>query len=142
MCGASRYSGSEGSILCVQGATERNWATVDVVGEIAEVTGKSYAQISLNWLLRQPAVTAPILGVRTMELLEDNLGAAGWELDEAQVQRLSEASAPRTPTHTALSATPKGSREPATSRQRDAVRGTDRPYARLVAWMRTTSMSG
>ncbi len=75
-------------------ATGRNWAVLDVVGEIAEATGKSYAQISLNWLLRQPAVTAPILGVRTMEQLEDNLNAAGWELDEEQVQRLSEAGAP------------------------------------------------
>jgi len=75
-------------------ATERNWAAVDVVGEIAEATGKSYAQVSLNWLLRQPAVTAPIIGVRTMKQLEDNLGAAGWKLDDDQVRRLSEASAP------------------------------------------------
>ena len=74
-------------------ATERNWRVLDVVGEISESTGKSYSQIALNWLLRQPAVTAPILGVRTMEQLEDNLGAAGWELDEEQVQRLSEAGA-------------------------------------------------
>ncbi|HZF57854.1 MAG TPA: aldo/keto reductase, partial [Rubrobacter sp.] len=41
-------------------ATERNWRVLDVVGEIAEATGRSYAQIALNWLLRQPAVTAPI----------------------------------------------------------------------------------
>jgi aryl-alcohol dehydrogenase-like predicted oxidoreductase len=75
-------------------ATERNWRVLDVVGEIAAATGKSYSQIALNWLLRQPAVTAPILGVRTMEQLEDNLGAAGWELDEDQVRRLSEAGAP------------------------------------------------
>ncbi len=74
-------------------ATERNWSTLDVVGEISESTGKSYAQIALNWLLRQPAVTAPIVGARTTEQLEDNLGAAGWELDEVQVQRLSESSA-------------------------------------------------
>ena len=74
-------------------ATERNWNVLDVVGEIAESTGKSYAQISLNWLLRQPAVTAPIIGARTMEQLDDNLGAAGWELDEDQVRRLSEAGA-------------------------------------------------
>ena len=67
---------------------------LDVVGEIAEATGRSYSQIALNWLLRQPTVTAPILGVRTMEQLEDNLGAAGWELDEDQVRRLSEAGAP------------------------------------------------
>ena len=75
-------------------ATERNWNALDVVGKISESTGKSYAQISLNWLLRQPAVTAPILGVRTPEQLEDNLGATGWELDGEQVAALSEASAP------------------------------------------------
>ena len=75
-------------------ATERNWRVLDVVGEIAEATGRSYSQIALNWLLRQPTVTAPILGVRTMEQLEDNLGAAGWELDEDQVRRLSGAGAP------------------------------------------------
>ena len=74
-------------------ATERNWNVLDVVGEIGESTGKSYAQISLNWLLRQPAVTAPIIGARTLEQLDDNLGAAGWKLDEDQVRRLSEAGA-------------------------------------------------
>jgi aryl-alcohol dehydrogenase-like predicted oxidoreductase len=74
-------------------ATERNWNTLGVVGEISEETGKSYAQISLNWLLRQEGVTAPIIGARTMEQLEDNLGAMGWELDPEQVERLSEASA-------------------------------------------------
>src|SRR5215218_4216450 len=58
---------------------------------ISEATGKSYAQIALNWLLGQPAVTAPILGVRTMDQLEDNLGASGWRLDE-EVDELSEAS--------------------------------------------------
>ena len=74
-------------------ATERNWRVLDVVGRISEETGKSYAQISLNWLLRQPAVTAPIIGARTLDQLEDNLGASGWELDEAQVSDLSEAGA-------------------------------------------------
>jgi aryl-alcohol dehydrogenase-like predicted oxidoreductase len=73
--------------------TERNWRTLDVIGEISEQTGKSDAQISLNWLLRQEGVTAPIIGARRMEQLEDNLGAAGWKLSEEQVARLSEASA-------------------------------------------------
>jgi aryl-alcohol dehydrogenase-like predicted oxidoreductase len=74
-------------------ATERNWRALDVVGRISEETGKSYAQISLNWLLRQEGVTAPIIGARTVEQLEDNLGASGWELDNEQVDELSEASA-------------------------------------------------
>jgi aryl-alcohol dehydrogenase-like predicted oxidoreductase len=48
---------------------------------VDQETGRSYAQISLNWLLRQEGVTAPIIG------------AAGWELSQEQVERLSEASA-------------------------------------------------
>jgi aryl-alcohol dehydrogenase-like predicted oxidoreductase len=74
-------------------ATERNWDTIEVVGAISEETGKSYAQISLNWLLRREDVTAPIIGARNMDQLEDNLGAVGWELSPEQVARLSEASA-------------------------------------------------
>jgi aryl-alcohol dehydrogenase-like predicted oxidoreductase len=74
-------------------ATERNWRTLDLIGEVSEETGKSYARISLNWLLRQEGVTAPIIGARRMDQLEDNLGAAGWKLSEEQIARLSEASA-------------------------------------------------
>jgi aryl-alcohol dehydrogenase-like predicted oxidoreductase len=72
---------------------ERNWRTLDVVGEISSETGKSYPQIALNWLLRQEGVAAPILGARRVEQIEDNLGAAGWELTPEQVAKLSEASA-------------------------------------------------
>lgn len=75
-------------------ATEHNWRVIDIVGTIAEETKKSYAQIALNWLLRQPAVTAPIIGARTMEQLEDNLGAVGWQLSDEQVKQLTEAGTP------------------------------------------------
>jgi hypothetical protein len=34
----------------------------------------------------------PIIGARTLEQLEDNIGASGWELMEEQVEELSEAS--------------------------------------------------
>ena len=71
----------------------RNWRTLDVVAEISKDTGKSFPQIALNWLLRQPGVVAPILGARRTEQLDDNLGASGWKLDAEQVARLSEASA-------------------------------------------------
>lgn len=75
-------------------ATERNWAVIDAVGGVAEETGRSYAQVALNWLLRQPGVVAPIIGARRLDQLEDNLGAAGWALDEEQERRLSEAAPP------------------------------------------------
>ena len=75
-------------------ATERNWAVIDAVGEVAEETGRSYAQIALNWLLGQPGVVSPIIGARRMDQLEDNLGAAGWDLEGEQARKLSEAAPP------------------------------------------------
>jgi len=75
-------------------ATERNWRVLDEIGRIHEETGKSYAQISLNWLLRQDTVAVPIIGARRLDQLQDNLGATGWSLDEDQTRRLTEASAP------------------------------------------------
>jgi len=74
-------------------ATERNWAILDAVGEIAEARGRTYPQVALAWLLAQPAVVAPIIGARTPEQLEDNLGAAGWEFTDEELTRLNEVSA-------------------------------------------------
>jgi aryl-alcohol dehydrogenase-like predicted oxidoreductase len=74
-------------------AIERNWAILDVVGEIAEARGKTYPQVALAWLLAQPTVAAPIVGARTPEQLQDNLGAVGWELTAEELDRLDAASA-------------------------------------------------
>jgi aryl-alcohol dehydrogenase-like predicted oxidoreductase len=75
-------------------ATERNWAIVQEVGAISEETGKSYAQVALNWLLGRPAVTAPIIGATKMAQMEDNLGATDWDLEDAQRERLDKVSSP------------------------------------------------
>ena len=73
---------------------ERNWRIVDTVGEVARETGKSAAQVALNWLLSRPGVAAPIIGARRVDQLEDNLGAVGWRLDDAHRERLTEVSEP------------------------------------------------
>lgn len=74
--------------------TESTWHVIDTLHAVAEETGKTAAQVALNWLLRKPGVTAPIIGVRTMEHLENNMGAVGWELSAEHMQRLDEASEP------------------------------------------------
>jgi len=73
-------------------ATDRTWNVIDALLEIAEESGKTPAQVALNWVLNRPGITAPILGVRTMAHLEDNLGAVGWSLSEEQTARLNLAS--------------------------------------------------
>ena len=37
--------------------------------------GVTLSQLALAWCMHQPGVTSPIIGPRTMEQLEDNLGA-------------------------------------------------------------------
>jgi len=74
--------------------TERNWRTLDAVGEVAEARGASYSQVALAWLRAQAAVSSVILGVRTSQQLEDNLGAAELDLTPEELRTLDEASAP------------------------------------------------
>jgi aryl-alcohol dehydrogenase-like predicted oxidoreductase len=73
------------------------WHVIDTLVSMAQEIGKSPAQISLNWLLQRPGVTASIIGARTTEQLEDNLGAVGWSLSMKQVERLNKASEKRLP---------------------------------------------
>ena len=72
--------------------TPHTWGVIDAVFEIAAQTGRTAAQVALRWLLQRPGVTAPIIGVRTMAHLEDNLGAVGWSLSDEQMARLDEVS--------------------------------------------------
>jgi len=71
---------------------DRTWHVIDELLAVAEETGKTVAQVALNWLVHRPGVTAPIIGVRTMAHLQDNLGAVGWQLSEKQQTRLTAAS--------------------------------------------------
>jgi aryl-alcohol dehydrogenase-like predicted oxidoreductase len=73
--------------------TERNWKIIEVMNELSERYDASHPQIALAWLLAQPAVASVIIGVRTMEQLEDNLGAADLTLSVEDLGRLNEASA-------------------------------------------------
>ena len=52
--------------------------------------GEEPADVALAWLLAQPAVTAPIVGPRTMEQLAGNLRALDVTLDDKALTRLDE----------------------------------------------------
>ncbi len=61
---------------------------VDVLDAISAETGKTVAQVSLNWLLQRPTVSSVIIGARDENQLRENLGAVGWNLSAEQVARL------------------------------------------------------
>lgn len=66
--------------------------TIDALEEVAEETGKSVAQVAINWLLQRPTVSSVIIGARNQEQLQQNLGAIGWNLTVAQLKKLDTAS--------------------------------------------------
>jgi aryl-alcohol dehydrogenase-like predicted oxidoreductase len=69
------------------------YKVTDALDAIAAETGKSVPQIAINWLLQRPTVASVIIGARNEAQLRDNLGAVGWSLTAAQMQRLDAASA-------------------------------------------------
>lgn len=71
---------------------EHLYNIIDALDEIAEETGKSVAQISLNWLLQRPTVSSIIIGARNEDQLKQNLGAVGWNLTVEQIKKLDDAS--------------------------------------------------
>src|SRR5215207_2357445 len=69
-------------------AIERNFQVVDEARGVAEAKGATVSQVALAWLLGVDGVTAPIVGPRTFEQLEDLLGAVDVELSEDERARL------------------------------------------------------
>jgi aryl-alcohol dehydrogenase-like predicted oxidoreductase len=76
---------------------EHTWNILDALHAVAAKTEKTPAQVAINWLLRKPGVTAPIIGARRMTQLEANLGSSGWTLSEEHVRHLDDASALQPP---------------------------------------------
>jgi hypothetical protein len=67
-------------------------AVADAVKAVADAIGASSAQVAIAWTLANPALSAPVLGARTVRQLDDNLGALAVTLDVAQRARLDDAS--------------------------------------------------
>ena len=70
-----------------QRGNEHTWTVIDAVLGIAQARGVPASHVALNWLLAQPDVAAPIIGARTLEQLETNLGCLTWALDAGEVGR-------------------------------------------------------
>ena len=71
--------------------TPENFDALEVVEAVAEEVGASPGQVALAWLRHHEQVTAPIVGARTVEQLEENLTAAEVSLTDDQFERIAEA---------------------------------------------------
>jgi len=73
--------------------TERALDIADAVQAVAREVGASASQVAIAWTLANPAVTAPVMGARTVAQALDNIGGLGLQLTAAQRARLDDASA-------------------------------------------------
>ena len=72
--------------------SERNYAIIDVLVEVAEEIGATPAQVALRWVQDRDGVASTIVGARRRDQLLDNLGALEIELSPEQTSRLDEVS--------------------------------------------------
>ncbi|KAG0317780.1 hypothetical protein BGZ97_004853 [Linnemannia gamsii] len=72
-----------------------NWMILEEVKEIAKECKRTPAQVAVNWTFQKPGITSPLIGVRTLEQLEDNIGALDFTLSAEQMARLDRVSNPR-----------------------------------------------
>jgi aryl-alcohol dehydrogenase-like predicted oxidoreductase len=63
-------------------------AVVQALGEIAAARGLSNTQVALAWVLRNPAITGPIVGASKLHHLDDAVSALGVTLSDEEVARL------------------------------------------------------
>lgn len=75
---------------------QRKLDAVEQLAQLAEQAGLSLIQMALAFTLSHPAVTAPIIGPRTMEHLESQLGAAEIALSRDVLDRIDEIVPPGT----------------------------------------------
>lgn len=69
---------------------------IESLVEVADQAGITLVELALSFVLSHPAVTSPIIGPRTMDHLESQIGAAAIKLDTATLDRIDEIVPPGT----------------------------------------------
>ncbi len=67
---------------------QRKLDAADALAQLAEESGISLIHMAIAFVIRHPAVTAAIIGPRTMEQLESQLGASEVDLSEEALDRI------------------------------------------------------
>jgi aryl-alcohol dehydrogenase-like predicted oxidoreductase len=96
---------------------QRKLDAVEELAQLAEETGVTLIQLAIAFVLNHPAITAALIGPRTMEQLESQLTAANVVLDEAVLDRIDQIVAPGTTINPADNSFSNPALEPAVRRR-------------------------
>ena len=61
---------------------------VEGLREIASAAGRTPAQLAVAWVLRRPELTSAIVGARNPGQIEEAAGAADWDLNPEEIDRI------------------------------------------------------
>ena len=75
--------------------TPQDFAITERITDVSRKRGLLNVQVALAWVLQQPGITAPIVGVTKLEQLDQLVGALPVKLEEQELQALSEAYQPK-----------------------------------------------
>jgi aryl-alcohol dehydrogenase-like predicted oxidoreductase len=104
-----------------QPANQRKLDAVEQLARLADEAGITLIQLAIAFVLNHPAVTAPIIGPRTMEQLESQLAAADVVLDQAVLDRIDEIVPPGTTINPADNSFQNPALQPAARRREGAA---------------------
>lgn len=74
---------------------DTTYDVIDVLLKVAKECNSTPAKVALSWLQSKPGVTSSIIGARTLEQLDDNLGALDLKLSDAHIKELDKISEPK-----------------------------------------------
>lgn len=74
---------------------QKNHDFLDKLRPIAAESGKSVAELVINWTIHQPGITAALCGAKRPEQIRANAGGMGWRLSAEQAARINRALAER-----------------------------------------------
>jgi aryl-alcohol dehydrogenase-like predicted oxidoreductase len=75
-------------------ADETSWILLDAMQQMSGRYGGSVSQVALAWTMCQPGITSPIIGPRSVEQLDDNLGACDVDLSADDLASLTQITSP------------------------------------------------
>ena len=65
-----------------------NVRAVNELKDVAARYDKSIAQLALRWATSNPVVSTALVGCRTVAEVEDNVGAVGWTISDADLAEI------------------------------------------------------
>lgn len=75
----------------------KNHDFLDALRPVADETGRTLAQVVINWTIQRPGITVALCGAKRPDQIRDNAAAMQWSLTPEQIARIDRAIADRGP---------------------------------------------